>query len=153
MSSHARFAPSRILSALSIVALVALANIAIWFVTHPPVQAPDWSGKIGGFAYSPFQRDQSPLEGRFPSDSQIRADLQLIKRHSHRIRTYSSTESPAIARIAAEIGLKIAAGAWLNKSKPNNLEEVDALIALAKSNPAIERAVVGNEAILRGDLD
>lgn len=78
MLSHSRFAPARLLTALLIAALVGLANVAVWYWTHPPVQAPDWSGKVGGFAYSPFQRDQSPLEGRFPTDSQIRADLQLI---------------------------------------------------------------------------
>lgn len=152
MPSHSRFAPARLLTTLLIAALVGLANVAVWYWTHPPVQAPDWSGKVGGFAYAPFQRDQSPLEGRFPTDSQIRADLQLIKRHSDRIRTYSSTESPAIPRIAAELGLKVAAGARLDKRNDTNLAEVDALIALAKSNPAIERAIVGNEAILRGDL-
>ena len=49
-------------------------------------------------------------------------------------------------------GLRVAAGAWLDRRDENNEREIAALVRLARENPNVDRVVVGNESILRGDL-
>ena len=47
--------------ALFLTLLIAAANVALWAWLNQPVQVPEYDGKIGGFAYVPYQRFQSPL--------------------------------------------------------------------------------------------
>ncbi len=131
---------------------VALLHLLLWAFVHRPSHPPDWHGPVGGFAFSAFQRDQSPFEYRFPSEADIASDLDLLARHTRRIRTYASAESDAMPRLAAERGLDVLAGAWLDVRPDNNRRELDALVSAAQRFPNISRAMVGNEAILRGDL-
>jgi exo-beta-1,3-glucanase (GH17 family) len=88
----------------------------------------------------------------FPSEEQIHEDMHLLSRFTDRVRTYTSIENPAVPRIAGEHGLRVTAGAWLDKREDNNEREIAALIAEARANPAIDRVMIGNETILRGDL-
>lgn len=138
--------------ATAIACLVLAANLAGWQLAHRPVDVPDWNGPVGGFAYSIFQRDQSPLEGRYPSESEIAADLALLARHTGRIRTYASAEQPALPRLAKAHGLELTAGAWLDRRRENNEAELAALVAAARQYDNVRRAIVGNEVLLRGDL-
>ena len=71
------------------------------------------------------------------------------------VRTYSSLEGlEAVPRLAGKYGLKVWAGAWLNSVERENLEQVAALIDHANRYPqSIERVIVGNEVLLRKDLD
>ncbi|NMG54076.1 glycosyltransferase [Aromatoleum aromaticum] len=107
---------------------------------------------IRGYAYSPFQRDQSPLKGTYPNEAEIAADLDLLAQTGERIRTYGSTEVPAIVRLAGERRLTVTAGAWLSPDPEANDREIDALIESAREMRHIERVIVGNEVLLRGDL-
>ena len=146
-------APRSWLSALLIALAIVLANLVLWAAAHPPAKAPDWTGQIKGFAFSPFQRHQSPLDKVFPSDSQIAADLSLLARYGDSVRTYSSTELPAVPRLARERGLDVTAGAWISANPRLSREELDGLIRLARANPNVTRAIVGNEVLLRGEMD
>jgi exo-beta-1,3-glucanase (GH17 family)/cellulose synthase/poly-beta-1,6-N-acetylglucosamine synthase-like glycosyltransferase len=152
MSGSVRSSVVSWLSALAIAALVALANFALWAYTHRPADVPDFSGRIDGFAFSAFQRYQSPLENTYPSVEELDRDLRVLARHGRSVRTYASTESVAIPRLALQYGLKVTQGAWLDRRLENNDLEVRALIGLVRAYPNIERVVVGNEAILRSDL-
>jgi len=59
---------------------------------------------------------------------------------------------PTLPELAQKHGLKLTAGAWLDRDREKNVVEVDALIRAARSHASIERVIVGNEAILRGDV-
>ena len=53
--------------------------------------------------------------------------------------------------IAAEFGLKVTVGAWIDKNADRNEREIDAAISLAKRNSNVIGIVVGNETIYRGE--
>ncbi|MEO7072877.1 MAG: glycosyl hydrolase family 17 protein, partial [Rhodanobacter sp.] len=128
-------------------------NVGLWWWGNLPHGPEDWHGKIGGFALSAFQRYQSPLKSDFPSDEEIDRDLKLVARYSDRVRTYSMLENPQIARLAEREGLKVMAGAWIDRRLDNNQAELDTLVAQARRYPGtITRVIVGNEVLLRGDL-
>ena len=144
--------PTSFWRALSLAALVALANIALWAALNRPKQVPDWDGKISGFAYSPYQRFQNPLKLIFPTSDEIDADLKLLATRSERIRTYSSLENPAIPAIAKKYGLKVLAGTYLDHRIQRNEDEIAALIDATRHNDNIDRVMVGNETLHRGDM-
>ncbi len=53
--------------------------------------------------------------------------------------------------IAAEFGLKVTVGAWIDKNADRNEREIDAAIDLARHNSNVIGVVVGNETIYRGE--
>ncbi|MGH8121583.1 MAG: glycosyltransferase, partial [Rudaea sp.] len=144
--------PTSFWRALSLAVLVALANIALWAGLNQPKQVPEWGGKIGGFAYSPYQRFQSPLKLIFPTSDEIDADLKLLATRTARIRTYSSLENPATPAIAKKYGLKVLAGTYLDHRLQRNEDEIAALIEATRRNDNIDRVMVGNETLHRGDM-
>lgn len=154
--SSSNAAPSstarRFFYSLLIATLVAAANIAIWAWAYQPSHPPAWHGQINGFAFSAFQRNQSPIDFTYPTEAEIEGDIALMARYSPRFRTYSSYESDAFPRIAAKYGIEVTAGAWLDRRADNNARELTALIEAAKKFPNIPRVIVGNETLLRGDL-
>jgi exo-beta-1,3-glucanase (GH17 family)/cellulose synthase/poly-beta-1,6-N-acetylglucosamine synthase-like glycosyltransferase len=157
-SVHALPAPSERRSASALVAAgviaaaVAAANLALWSAAHPPLALPDGPAKVQGFAFSGYQRHQDPIAGRFSSEDELAADLDRVAGLADRVRTYSTTENGEAVRLAGMRGLRVTAGAWLDQREENNERELAALVRLARENPNVDRVVVGNEAILRGDL-
>ncbi|MEO7149447.1 MAG: glycosyltransferase family 2 protein [Rhodanobacteraceae bacterium] len=139
-------------AALVLALLVAALNFVLWGVADRPTQVEPWRGQVAGFAFSAFQRYQSPLDDSYPSDSELDADLDLLSQYTDRIRTYSSLESASIPRLAMQRHLDVLAGAWLDRRDDNNERELDALIAQAKRWPNIKRVMVGNEVLLRNDM-
>ncbi|WP_291226321.1 glycosyltransferase [Dokdonella sp.] len=138
--------------ALTVTVLVAVANIGLWAFINRPVHITDWHGKVGGFAYNPSQRYQDPTKFIFPSESELDSDIRMLSRYTQRLRTYSSYENPQIPRIARLYGMTVMAGAWIEGRAERNERELSALIALARKNDNIDRVIIGNEVILRGDL-
>jgi len=127
-------------------------NIGLWWWGNQPHGPDEWHGPINGFSVSVFQRYQNPLKQDFPSDAQIDSDLKLLRKYTGRIRTYSTRENPQIYRLARQDGLKVMAGANIDTRERNNEREIDQLIALANRYPdTIERVIVGNEVLFRGD--
>jgi exo-beta-1,3-glucanase (GH17 family)/cellulose synthase/poly-beta-1,6-N-acetylglucosamine synthase-like glycosyltransferase len=140
------------MAALVIAAAIAAANFALWTWVNRPVAVPEWQGPIGGFAYSVFQRWQSPLAGTYPNPEDIERDIAILSRYSKRVRTYASAESSFVPRIAQDYGVQVTQGAWLDRRLENNELEMRALKGLVRAFPNIDRVIVGNEAILRSDL-
>ncbi|MEO7062994.1 MAG: benzoate transporter, partial [Dokdonella sp.] len=132
--------------------LVAALNVGLWGYLNRPVHIADWHGDIGGVAFNPFQRYQDPIKQLYPSESELDGDIRLLSRYTKRLRTYSSVENPQIPRIAKFYGMTVMAGAWIEGRAERNERELSALIALSRKNDNINRAIVGNEVILRGDL-
>ena len=139
-------------TAISVAAFVAALNLGAWTGLHPALDLPDWEGPVAGVAYSGFQRDQDPTRGRFPTEAELAADLDRVAAVTGRIRTYSAVENRAVAALARDRGLRVTLGAWLDKRVDNNDIEVAAAVHATRDNPAVERIMVGNESVLRGDL-
>lgn len=142
----------RLAVAFAVAGLVALAQYWIWQYFNRGAEFIGTSQSIKGFAYNGFQRDQSPLRGEFPTDEQLAADLDLLARNSDALRTYGATDMPSLLELAGDRDLLVTAGAWLDPDKEKNERELAALIEAAKKMRHVERLMVGNEAILRGDL-
>lgn len=120
------------------------ANRALPLLDAPPL--------VNGFAYSGFQLNQSPLDKEYPSTAELVKDLRLLLPYSDRIRTYSSLENPEVVALASNLGMRVTAGAWLGADSVANAREIAALKAKVQQYPHIERTIVGNEVLLRGDL-
>lgn len=131
---------------------VAALNFGLWAFLNRPVQIDDWSGRVEGMAFSAFQRYQDPTKDLFPSEAELASDIRLLAKHTKRLRTYSSVESPQIPRLAKFYDMEVLSGAWLDRRMRNNEAELEALVALSRKHSNITRAMVGNESILRGDL-
>ncbi len=132
--------------------LVALANFTVWQYLNPPLATPDVPDQVAGLAYNGFQRWDSPLDRRFPSAEQVDADLALLSTITRRIRTYSSSELPELPSLAEKHGLRVTAGVWLDKREASNRREIEAVKLSAHASSSIDRVIVGNESLLRGDL-
>jgi exo-beta-1,3-glucanase (GH17 family)/glycosyltransferase involved in cell wall biosynthesis len=138
--------------ALALTLLVAALNVGLWGFLNRPAQIADWRGDIGGLAFNPSQRYQDPTKQIFPSEGELDGDIRMLSQFSKRLRTYSSAENPQIPRIAKFYGMTVMAGAWIEGRAERNDRELAALIALSRKNDNIDRAIVGNEVILRGDI-
>ncbi len=137
---------------LLLAATLAVGNLVAWQGWHRPVSAPEAAGPIAGFAYNAFGRRDSPIEGRYPGNASIEADLVLLSQHTRRLRTYSSSEFPDLPSIAARHGMKVTAGVWLDGRAANDRREIEAVREAVRLNPNIERILAGNEALLTGNL-
>ena len=137
------------LLAVCAVALQALA----WWALHPPVQPPDVAARVAGLAYNAFGRWDSPITRRFPPPASIEADLQQLAGITPRLRTYSASEFETLPAQADAAGLRLTAGVWLDARLEHNEKEIAAALRLARSHRNIERLIVGNEVLLRGDLE
>ena len=134
---------------LNLVIFVAIAALftGIWALYNRPVSAPEWPEQISGFSFSPFRLDQNPQKNTYPNDEQIRADLELLSKHTDNIRTYSVENSLAdIPRLAEEFGLRVTLGIWIGTDLERNEREIAKAIELANSTRSVVRMVVGNEA-------
>jgi len=141
----------------SLAILIVLLNGLLGWSTNLPqdVGADVPSGKLNSLSFAPFREGQGPLDEKFPTPEQIDEDLRLMGEKTHSIRTYASAEGsmPAIPALARKHGLTMIQGAWLGSLKVDNKAEVAELIRSANANPdVVKRVIVGNEVLLRGDL-
>jgi exo-beta-1,3-glucanase (GH17 family)/cellulose synthase/poly-beta-1,6-N-acetylglucosamine synthase-like glycosyltransferase len=137
---------------VAVVALVACLHAGLWSLLHRQHVAPNITGQLASVSYSPYARSQHPDHGDRPTEAQIRADLKLLSLYTRTIRTYSSTGGvEQVAGIAAEFGLKVTLGIWLDKNENRNEREIQAALALAKRFSNVNAIVVGNETTLRAE--
>src|SRR5262249_31593263 len=101
-----------------VVALIACLHAGAWALRQTQASAPSFEGILNSVSYSPFTTARHPdLEGSRPPEERIRADLKAIAPYTKAIRLYSSTGGvEQVPRIAAEFGLKVTLGIWLDKS-------------------------------------
>jgi exo-beta-1,3-glucanase (GH17 family)/cellulose synthase/poly-beta-1,6-N-acetylglucosamine synthase-like glycosyltransferase len=140
---------------LTIIGLVLCGNLAAWALLNRPADLPSWSGYIQGIAYAPYREGENPLTKKFPTDAEITKDMQILQSKAgvETVRTYSAVDgSEDVPALAAQEGLQVAAGAWLDKRLDQNELELQSLINQAHRYPSITRALVGNESILRADV-
>ncbi|MCV2219073.1 glycosyltransferase [Thauera sp. Sel9] len=142
----------RIAIALAIAAGVAFLQHWIWQQFNRGAEFISTNQSIKGFAYNGFQRDQSPLKGTYPTTEELTADLDLLARTSDGLRTYGVTDMPVLLTLAGQRDMNVTAGAWLDPDLEKNEREITALIDASRKMRHVERLMVGNESILRGDL-
>jgi exo-beta-1,3-glucanase (GH17 family)/cellulose synthase/poly-beta-1,6-N-acetylglucosamine synthase-like glycosyltransferase len=133
--------------------LIAMIHFGIWSISNQSLPVINAPSIVNGFAYSGFQKDQSPLEKEYPSTAELVQDLETLKPLTNRIRIYGALENSEVTALASNLGFYITAGAWLGSDENANRREVSALKSKIKLYPRIERAIVGNEVLLRNDLE
>jgi exo-beta-1,3-glucanase (GH17 family)/cellulose synthase/poly-beta-1,6-N-acetylglucosamine synthase-like glycosyltransferase len=134
----------------AVVALVVCVHAALWALLRQQQAVADIDFPLASVSYSPFTRSQHPELGDRPTAAQIRDDLKLLSLHTHAIRTYSSTGGgELVPAIAAEFGLKVTLGIWIDRNEARNEREIRSAIALANRYSNVEAIVVGNETVFR----
>ena len=137
---------------VAVLLLVTTVHAAMWGALRDRQQAPDFTGVLPSVSYAPFEGTAHPDVDNLPSAEKIRADLKKLAPLTRAIRLYSSTGGvELVPPIAAEFGLKVTVGAWIDKNVDRNEREIDAAITLAKRNSNVIGIVVGNETVYRGE--
>ncbi len=137
----------------AILLLIAAANFSGWAYLNRPVQDIPWTGVLDGVSFSPNQKDDDPINGKLPTIDDIDRDLALLEGHVATVRTYTALEGMEyVPELAEKYGIKVMAGAWVDTRLGKNEAELSSLIKTIRENDNVERAIIGNEAILRGDV-
>ena len=125
-------------------------------INQPQDAGPDVpSGKLRSLSFAPYHEGFSPIEQKFPLPKHIDTDLQVLADKTYNIRTYSvrggMQPTPEFAR---QQGVGMIMGAWLGDGAEENKVEIQTLIDAANQNQdVVKRVIVGNEVLLRKDMD
>ncbi|MES2870605.1 MAG: glycosyltransferase [Pseudomonadota bacterium] len=140
---------------LNLVVVLAIAALCagFWALINRPVSAPNWPDQISGFSYSPFQQGQYPQKDQYPTDDEMRRDLEIMSKLTDNIRTYSVDGALGnIPKLAEEVGLRVTIGIWISPDLERNEREIQKAIELANNSRSVVRVVVGNEALFRKEI-
>src|SRR5215813_4620027 len=156
-------------SVVAVVALISCVHAGLWAFLHQRQTVPNIDSPLASVSYAPYTRWQDPKKGDRPTAEQIRNDLRLLSPYTRTVRTYKSTDGEELVpAIAAEFGMKVTVGIWLEKirdkkgelseddiekNRKHNEREIKQAVDLAKRSSNVNAIVVGNESILRGDMD
>ncbi len=139
-------------SVAAVVALVVCVHAGLWSLLQRQQAVANIDAPLASVSYSPYAQSQHPDYGDRPTPEQIRTDLKILSPYTNTIRTYSSTGGgELVPAIAAEFGLKVTLGIWIDKNEARNEREIQSAIALARRYTNINAIVVGNETTLRAD--
>src|SRR5690349_209171 len=135
---------------VAVLLFVTAAHAALWGLFQDNQQAPDFRGILPSASYAPFEPGHTV---DLAADTEkIRADMKKLATITKAVRLYSSTEgAELVPPIAAESGLKVTVGAWIDTDGNRNSREVKAAINLAKRTSNVIGIIVGNETIYRGE--
>src|SRR6185437_4574205 len=153
----ARYWPSfltggRIRIAIALIFVVA-ASAMYWASRDYAVIAPDWDGQVRGLSYSPSHLFNEK-DHEWVSPEHIDRDMAQLSQLTGRIRTYTvSNGQDRVPEIARRHGLTVSLGLWISSDLEMNEKEIETGIKVALANRrTVDRVIVGNEAILRGDV-
>jgi cellulose synthase/poly-beta-1,6-N-acetylglucosamine synthase-like glycosyltransferase/exo-beta-1,3-glucanase (GH17 family) len=132
----------------AVITLVACIHLGFWALKNPNTTAASIDGWLPSVSYNRFAEKSSG--GLRVTEAQIRADLTVIAAHARAVRTYASTQGlERVPEIAAELGLKVTLGIWIDKDNARNEREIATALELARRCPNVTRLVVGNETLFR----
>jgi exo-beta-1,3-glucanase (GH17 family)/cellulose synthase/poly-beta-1,6-N-acetylglucosamine synthase-like glycosyltransferase len=135
-----------------IVAITAMV-VSLWAFANRPEEEPAWPSRIQGFSFSPMRAGHNPLIAINPTLAEIDADLALLEGKTHAIRTYTvGNVQGKIPELARKHRINVALGAWIDANLEKNDQEIQTMLQVARSNSNVVRMVIGNEALLRGDI-
>ncbi|MBK8979421.1 MAG: hypothetical protein IPM29_26275 [Planctomycetes bacterium] len=140
-----RRSASALLVATALAAL-AVPSLAVPLRAQQPV--------LAGVCFGPFRDGEEP-GGRSPLPSALRADLDAARRVAGRIRTYGlGGTGLLIPQLCADVGLPCWPGAWIGGDRAADDLECELLEQVARRfSRVVDTVLVGNEVLLRGDLD
>src|SRR6266516_7185139 len=139
---------------VAVLLFVSTVHAALWGVFRDRQEAPDFKGILPSVSYAPFEGTAHPDVDNIPNVEKIRADLKKLATLTRAIRLYSSTGGvELVPPVAAEFGLKVMVGAWIDKNADRNKREIEAAISLSRRNSNVIGVVVGNEVIYRGEQE
>src|ERR1044071_8556847 len=99
---------------LAVVVSIAAICAAGWAFLNRPMKAPDWPDAVSGYSFSPFRYGQDPTKRIYPSEQEIRADIEMLSTQTNHLRTYSVEGTLSeIPRIAREFGMTVTLGIWI----------------------------------------
>ena len=106
--------------------------------------------KIESLSYSPFEGYDKNLL----SSEQIAYDVNLFENFTNKLRTYGTLEAYKILQSSKDSNLPIDLGLWIGGDlEANNLEIQRALEILKEYPNRIQSVIVGNEVLLRKELE
>jgi exo-beta-1,3-glucanase (GH17 family)/cellulose synthase/poly-beta-1,6-N-acetylglucosamine synthase-like glycosyltransferase len=137
---------------VAVLLFVTAVHAALWGAFRDKQQAPDFTGILPSVSYAPFEGTAHPDVDNIPNADKIRADMKKLAPLTRAIRLYSSTGGvELVPPIAAEFGIKVTVGAWIDKDADRNAREIESAINLARHNSNVIGIVVGNETVYRGE--
>ncbi len=135
---------------VAVLLFVTAAHAALWGLFQDKQQAPDFRGILPSASYAPFEPGHTV--DLVVDTEKVRADMKKLSSLTKAVRLYSSTEgAELVPPIAAEFGMKVTVGAWIDKNTERNEREIAAAINLARRNGNVIGVVVGNETLYRGE--
>jgi Exo-beta-1,3-glucanase len=134
--------------------VVGAVHAGLWLWMQDQRTAADFYGKLPSLSYTAFEgKKRERGDGYAPTVEQLRADMRALAPVTRAVRTYTSTEgSDLVPGAAAEFGLKVTVGAWLDSNPERNSRELESVIALARTHANVNGIYVGNELNVRADV-
>lgn len=140
-------------SGVIVLTLIVIVNLAAWAWLNRPHSGVDWQGQIRGVSFSPFQKDDNPQIGRYPSLSDVESDLKILAGKVAMVRTYTALDGlEQVPELARRYGLHVLAGAWIDTRLGRNEAEIRSLMGQIRNFKNVDRVIVGNESLHRGDV-
>jgi len=128
---------------VAVLLLVTSVHAALWGLFQEKQAAPDFRGMLPSLSYAPFEKAHIVVDPAGDAEK-IRADLKKLSTMTRAIRMYSSTEGgELVPPIAAEFGMKVTIGAWIDTDKDRNAREIAAAVDLARRNSNVIGIVIG----------
>ncbi|MCG3681649.1 glycosyltransferase [Aliarcobacter butzleri] len=106
--------------------------------------------KIESLSYSPYEGYNKNLL----SKQQIYDDVNMLENFTNKLRTYATLEANAVLEATPDSNMPIDLGLWISGDHEQNHLEIKRAIKLLEKYPnRINSVIVGNEVLLRADLD
>lgn len=145
--------------ALTCIAVTLAVIAAVWAWLGTPIPMPNAPLKPGEklwcLSYAPFQGSQTPHDPTIVIPAaQIEADIAQLSQMTGCVRVYATDQGlDQVVPIAKRYGMEVLQGAWVSNDPVKTRIQIDGALALAERYPETVRAIiVGNEALLRGDI-
>ncbi|MDE2183045.1 MAG: glycosyltransferase [Alphaproteobacteria bacterium] len=147
-----RFSSGTLRIALAL-CLVVGASALFWASRDFTLVAPDWDGLVRGVTYNP-SHVYSQGQSKHISPERIDSDMAQLSRITGHVRTYTvSGGMEKVPEIARRHGLSVSLGIWISADLEQNEKEIDtALKVILANRRVIDRVIVGNESVMRGDV-
>jgi exo-beta-1,3-glucanase (GH17 family)/glycosyltransferase involved in cell wall biosynthesis len=142
-------------SAAAVVALVVCVHAGLWALLQRQQAVPDFGSVLPSISYTPYSysRLQHPEDDVPPTADRIRAELRQVAPYARAVRTYSSTGGvEQVPAVAADLGLKVWVGIWLDARGERDGREIQAAVDLARRYTNVSTIVVGNETVKTREL-
>ena len=108
--------------------------------------------QIFGLDFSPYVDGQDPNHHSQVSPEQLDTRLRLISPLTRWVRSFGCADGlERTGEVAHRLGLKVALGAWISRDSAENDRQIACLIEHVNAGEA-DLAIVGSEALLRGDV-